>query len=52
MWLLLAAENAEPRHRVRMGKILNFTAASMSPEQIEEARTRARRCIENKFKGC
>ena len=52
MWLLLAAENAEPRQRVRTGKLLNFTGASMSPEQVEEARQLARRCMDNKYKGC
>jgi hypothetical protein len=35
-----------------MGKILNFTAASLTPAQVEEARTLARRCLDNAFKGC
>jgi len=52
MWLLLAVGTAEPRHRVRMGKILNFTAAGLTPEQVEEARNLARRCLDNAFKGC
>jgi TPR repeat protein len=52
MWFLLAADNAEPRHRARTGKLLNFTAAGMTAEQLEEARSLARHCTERGFKDC
>jgi hypothetical protein len=38
--------------RLKRNKILNFTAASMTPEQLEEARMRARQCSDRQFKGC
>jgi TPR repeat protein len=52
MWLTLAAENAEPRNRMRTAKILRFTETTLTPAQVEEARARAERCKEGSYKQC
>jgi TPR repeat protein len=52
MWLTLAAENAEPRNRMRTAKILRFTETTLTPAQLEEGRARAARCKESNYQQC
>ena len=52
MWLTLAADNAEPRNRMRTARILRFTESTLTPAQAEEARARAAQCKESGYKQC
>lgn len=52
MWLKLAVENAEPQHRMRTAKVLRFTEANMTAEQLETANARLQQCKERGLKDC
>ncbi len=52
MWLMLATQN-EDKHLVnRHSKMLNYTLAQMTPEQVTSAKELATKCKSQQLQGC
>ena len=52
MWMLLSADNPDPRHKNKRTKMLSFLSAKMTPVQTEQAKQLAKKCTEQQFKDC
>jgi tetratricopeptide (TPR) repeat protein len=52
MWLMLAKDNEDKRYVDRHSKMLNYTTAQMTAEQVASATQLARQCKNQQFKGC
>jgi uncharacterized protein len=52
MWLMLATQN-EDKHLVnRHSKMLNYTLAQLTPEQVASAKQLAAQCENQQLKHC
>jgi uncharacterized protein len=52
MWMMLSAENPDPRHQNKRANLLKFITSKMTAEQITQARQLAKKCVEQQFKDC